>query len=304
VVDFINHWRSRTGLPTKIFLRGLGIRRERFYQWELRYGKKNEHNGLIPKEHQISDAECQRIIGFYNQNSLDGYRRLTYLMIDRDVAYVAPSTTYRVLLRAGLIRHKQRKISKKGTGFVHPLAPHQHWHVDITYIKICGVFYYLILVLDGYSRFIVSWDLREKMTEADVEIVIQKGLEAFPGVTPRIISDNGAQFTCKEFKEFLKVVGMSHVRTSPYYPQSNGKLERCNKTLKEFLIAMCIADYEDGKRILGAIIHDYNTERLHSSIGYVTPKDKLYGDDVRILAERKAKIERAKAERKANRRKE
>ncbi len=156
MVDSVGHWRSRTGLPTKMFLKRLGIRREHFHQWKHRYGEKNEHNGLIPKEHQISDAECERIIGFYKQNSLEGYRRLSYLMIDSDAAYVAPSTTYRVLLKAGLIRRKQRKISKKGNGFVHPLAPHEHWHVDITYIgKIQGIFYYLIPFFDGYSRFIV-----------------------------------------------------------------------------------------------------------------------------------------------------
>ena len=77
-------------------------------------------------------------------------------------------------------------------------------------------------MLDGYSRFIVHWDLRESMTEADIEIILQGAKEKHPGVKPRIISDNGPQFIARDFKEFIRISGMTHVRTSPYYPQSNG----------------------------------------------------------------------------------
>lgn len=159
-------------------------------------------------------------------------------------------------------------------------------------------------MLDGYSRYIVAWDLRERMTEADVELVIQKGKEAFPEATPRVISDNGSQFIAKEFKVFMTLLGMTHTTTSPYYPQSNGKLERCNKTIKEFLRTMYIADYDDGKRLVAEFITYYTNERLHSAIGYVTPKDKLAGNDQRIFAQREAKLEQARALRKARRHEE
>lgn len=218
-------------------------------------------------------------------------------MIDADIVYVSPSTTYRVLLSAGVLIKKNRRKSKKGTGFNQPQVAHQHWHIDITYIKIKGVFYYLILVLDGYSRYIVAWDLREKMTEADVEIVVQTGRETFSGVTPRIISDNGSQFVSKEFKIFITQVGMTHVTTSVHYPESNGKLERCNKTIKQFLMTMYIADFEDGKRLVGEFIAYYNTERLHSAIGYVTPADKLAGREKIISQQRDLKLETARQKR-------
>ena len=103
----------------------------------------------------------------------------------------------------------------KGKGFVQPLKPHEHWHVDVAYLNIAGTFYYLCSLLDGCSRYIVHWEIREAMTEADVEQIVQRARERFPGVTPRIISDNGPQFVAKDFKEFIRVCGMTHVKTSP-----------------------------------------------------------------------------------------
>ncbi|MFZ6186197.1 transposase, partial [Nannocystis pusilla] len=113
--------------------------------------------------------------------------------------------------------------SKKGTGFQQPDRPHRHWHVDIAYINLAGTFYYLCSVLDGYSRYIVHWDLRESMTERDVECILQRARELFPQARPRVVTDNGPQFIARDFKEFIRVAGMTHVRISPGYPQSNGK---------------------------------------------------------------------------------
>jgi transposase InsO family protein len=84
---------------------------------------------------------------------------------------------------------------------VQPLKPHEHWHVDVSYLNIAGTFYYLCSLLDGQSRFTVHWEIREAMTEADVEQIIQRAREKYPGVTPRIISDNGPQFIARDFKE-------------------------------------------------------------------------------------------------------
>ena len=103
----------------------------------------------------------------------------------------------------------------------------------MSYINISGAFYYLCSILDGCSRYIVNWDLRESMTEADIEVILERAKELHPEATPRIISDNGPQFIAKDFKEFIRISGMTHVRTSPYDPQSNGKIERWHKSLKE-----------------------------------------------------------------------
>lgn len=112
------------------------------------------------------------------------------------------------------------------------MAPHEHWHVDVSCLNIWGTFYDMCSVLDGWSRFLVHWEIRERMTELDVETILQRAREKFPDAHPRIISDNGPQFVAKEFKQFIRVSGMTHVRTSPYYPQSNGKIERYHRTIK------------------------------------------------------------------------
>jgi len=158
------------------------------------------------------------------------YTSLTFMVLDADIVAVSPSSVWRVLSQAGLLSKWSGTPSKKGTGFEQPLAVHQHWHIDVSYINISGTFY-LCSVLDGCSRYIVSWDLRESMTEADIEIILQGAKEKHPEARPRIISDNGPQFIAKDFKEFIRISGMTHVRTSPY-PQSNGKIERWHKSLK------------------------------------------------------------------------
>jgi transposase InsO family protein len=148
------------------------------------------------------------------------------MMLDDVVVSVSPATTYRVLKTAGRLDRRVYGPNRKGTGFEQPLGPHQHWHVDISHVNIAGMFYYLCSVLDGYSRFIAHWDFRPSMTEADIELILQRALEKFPDARPRVISDNGPQFVAKDFKRFIDITGMTHVRTAPYYPQSNGKIER------------------------------------------------------------------------------
>jgi len=137
----------------------LGLYRSKYYEWEKRYGKANEHNGAVPRDHWLFDWEKDRIVKFYMEYPLEGYRRLTYMMLDRSVVAVSPSSTLRVLQDAGLIEKWPRKVSKKGTGFTQPQAPHEHWHVDLSYLNLGGTFFYLCAVLDGYSRYIVHWEL-------------------------------------------------------------------------------------------------------------------------------------------------
>jgi putative transposase len=185
---------------------------------------------------------------------------------------------------------------------VQPLLPHEHWHVDVSYLNIGGTFYYLCSVLDGCSRDITHWEIREAMTEADIEQVIQRAREQFPGVTPRIISDNGPQFIAKDFKEFIRLCGMTHVKTSPYYPQSNGKIERFHRTIKgDCIRTETPLSLEDARRIVARYVQHYNTVRLHSAIGYVTPEARLQGRDKEILAQRDRKLEAARERRKEKR---
>jgi transposase InsO family protein len=299
-VDYVQYWTARAELPAKKLLGWLELSASKFHQWKKRYGRPNDHNGRMPRDGWLAEWEKQAILDYHDRHPLEGYRRLAFMMLDDDVVAVSPSSVYRVLKAAGRLDRKWQKPSKKGAGFVQPLAPHEHWHVDVSYLNLGGTFYYLCSLLDGYSRFLVHWEIRCSMTERDIETIVQRGLERSPDVRPRIISDNGPQFIAKDFKEFIRLTGITHVRTSPYYPQSNGKLERWHGTLKgeRFRLA-APSDVEEARRVVASFVAHYNHVRLHSAIGYITPADKLAGLERVIFAERDRKLEEARARRRA-----
>jgi putative transposase len=223
---------------------------------------------------------------------------MTFMMLDADHVACSPASVYRVLKAAGLLAGQTPKPSKKGTGFLQPLCPHQEWHVDVSYLNVASTFYFLCSVLDGYSRFIVHWEIREKMEERDTETIIQRAREAYPDARPRIITDNGPQFIARDFKEFIRLTGMTHVKTSPYYPQSNGKIERWHKSLKGECIRVKVPlSLDDARRLVHEFVGHYNTVRLHSAIDYVAPKDKLDGRDRDILQQRDQKLAQARERR-------
>jgi putative transposase len=302
IVDFVRRWSEASEIGAGRFIGWLGVTVSKFYSWRERYGCANEHNGWVPRDFWLEDWEKQAIIGFHLKHPLEGYRRLTFMMLDADIVAVSPASVWRVLGQVGLLRRWNGKPSKKGTGFEQPPAPHQHWHIDVSYINIAGTFYYLCTVLDGFSRFIVHWDLRPAMTEADIEIILQAAREQHPQVRPRIISDNGPQFIARDFKEFIRIAGMTHVRTAPYYPQSNGKIERWHKSLKsECIRPGTPLTPEDGRRLIQQYVDHYNTVRLHSAIGFVTPADMLAGRQKEIHHARDRKLEEARRQRQLRR---
>lgn len=302
MVDFSRQWSKKAEIPLKQLIIWLGLSRSKFYAWIDRYGKVNEHNGLIPRDFWLEPGEREAIIKFALDHPLEGYRRLTFMMLDRDIVAVSPSSTWRVLAKAGLLKKWKPRVSAKGNGFVQPLLPHEHWHIDVSHLNICGTFYYLCSLLDGCSRFIVHWEIREQMTERDVEIIVQRAKERFSEARPRIISDNGPQFIAKDFKEFIRLSGMTHVRTSPYYPQSNGKLERFHATIKGECIRPGVPlSLDEARTMVEKFIARYNNVRLHSAIGYVAPVDKLNGREQEIFKERDRKLEEARELRKQKR---
>ena len=216
MIDFVATWSEETELPATRLLGWLGLSASKYFNWKQRYGKANEHNTKVPRDHWLRRGRTRRLWTSRRAHPRDGYPRLTFMMLDQDVVAVSPSSVYRVLAKAGLLKPWNATPSKKGTGFVQPLEPHEHWHTDISYLNICGTFYYLCSVLDGCSRSNLQWEIRESMTEPEVELVLQKAKEKYPEAKPRLISDNGPQFVAREFKQFVRISGMDHVRTSPY----------------------------------------------------------------------------------------
>ncbi len=152
-------WSGKTEIATARFLPWIGITTSKFYDWKVRFGKVNEHNAWVPRDHWLTDAEKENIMTFARQQPLEGYRQLTFMMLDADVAARSPASVYRVLKAAGLLAGQAPKPTKKGSGFVQPLQPHEHWHVDVSHLNIAGTFYFLCSVLDGCSRYLVHWGL-------------------------------------------------------------------------------------------------------------------------------------------------
>lgn len=286
----------KTNTPVNKLLGLIGISSSKYYSWIDRREQSNNHNGIIPKKHWILKWEREAIINYARTHMGEGYRRLTYMMIDDNIVAVSPSTTYRVLKSAGLLnRWNKVKKSSKGNGFDQPVLPHQHWHTDIKYVNFRGTFLFLISVIDGYSRYIVHHELRMNMQEFDVEITVQRALEKYPFAKPRLITDNGSQFISKDFAEYLKQAGLQHIRTSIAYPQSNGKIERYHRTIhEECLRTKSLIDLDDARKQIAEFIDYYNTKRLHSSLFYLTPTDFLNGTITEKLEARSVKLRLAK----------
>jgi putative transposase len=183
-----------------------------------------------------------------------------------------------------------------------PLAPHEPWPVDISDGNRAGTFYALCSVLEGDRRDRVHGELRETMKEAEGEIIRERGREKFPQARPRLISDHGPQFIARDFKEFIRMCGMTPGRTSPFYPQSNGKIERWHPSLKgECLRPGVPGSAEESRSWVAAYGDHYNRVRLHSAIGDVAPGDKLEGRAEAIGARRDQKLEEARKPRQLRR---
>ena len=208
IVDYIKHWTARTELPAKTLLGWLGLGTSKFHQWKDRYGKANEHNGQVPRDWWLEDWEKQAILDYHDRHPLEGYRRLTFMMLDDDVVAVSPSSVYRVLKSAGRLDRwnatslEERDRLRAAARAARPLArrhqlPEPRRHVLLP-VQPAGRLQPLHRPLG---------DPRDRMTEQDVETIVQRALEKHPGATPRIISDNGPQFIAKDFKTFIRLCG-------------------------------------------------------------------------------------------------
>lgn len=307
VIKYVEGISEKTDYTNEKILEMIGISRSKYYEWLSRRGIPNRHNQNVPRKNWTTPEERKSIVRYvsthYSNSSnyaRDGYRRLTYEMIDLGIACVCPSTVYRILKSEGLLnRWSTRKTSSKGNGYIQPVRPHQEWHTDIKYVEFRGINLFFIGVLDGYSRYIIHFELRLNMSEYDVELSVQRAKEKNPKENPRIITDNGPQYTSKEFQQFLKEVEFKHIRTSVGYPQSNGKIERFHRSLgEECLKTKSMISIEDAREVIGKYVEYYNTKRLHSALFYLTPEDYLLGRVDSRLKERELKIKNASIARK------
>jgi putative transposase len=289
----VQRLRDRAGFPVKDALTTLALPRSTYFDWAKHGGKSPRPASVTPKAHHITPEERTAVIAFAKMHLEEGYKRLSFMMAEAGVAFIRPSTVYVILKEEGLIgRWKQPSCGAHKKGFDQPDGPHQQWHTDIAYLNILGSQYFLISVLDGFSRAIIHHEIRLKMETRDVQIVIQRALDTLPKGTarPRLISDNGSQYVSAQFKGFIRDAGCAHSKARVRHPQSNGKIERWHKSIKTECVRRApLGDLEEAQKVVADYVLNYNTVRLHSAIHYLTPADALRGNDhiAAKLAQRK-----------------
>ncbi len=297
VVATVEGQARRCAIPRTKLLGWAEVGRSVYYGWRDRQGAGNRPGGVAPNPRAATAAEKAAVLAYARAHPGQGYRRLAYMMIDGDVACLSPSAVYGILKGGGLLGAPPRP-SSKGGGFKQPSAPHRHWHIDFTYLNLSGTFYFLCAVLDGHSRAILAWDISPTMTAGDAGLVLQRAHELHPEAKPRVINDNGKQFVGRESTTLLKLHGFGQATTSPYHPQSNGKIERFNGSLKnECIYPAAPLTAEDARRVVAAYVEHYNNGRLHSAIGYVPPAAVLEGRREAIHEGRDEKLAKARAAR-------
>lgn len=297
ILDLVAVTRGRTGWPLRRILRRLGLPRARYHDWKgrLKRGRLEDLQTVGLCYRRILEEEKEAVIGYALTHPKDGYRRLCWQMIDEDVAYMSPASVYRVLDDADLL-YRWKRSTHSGEPPPEPEGPNERWHVDIMYLRIQDTWYFLVTVLDAYSRYVVHWELLTSMRAADVRLVIQAALER-TGASPQIVSDNGSQFTAKDFKQLIRLFKFEHIRIRTYHPESNGRIERFHRTTREALEDVELENLGRARELLGRWVEHYNEKRLHASLFYLPPAEYYRGDPEARLTERREKLQAARARR-------
>lgn len=293
---------DRSRVPIEFVLGHFGVKKSTYYGWFNDDGSLRDTKPRTPvNDRKILPDEVAAVIEYRRNHPDIGYRKLAWQMVDENVACLSETAVYNILSEHGMLHGWSRaNVDPAEKEYRHkPKSPHHHWHTDIAYIKIQGVFYFLIMVLDGYSRMLLGWELMSDMLGSSVEVFIQKVKEKYPHVNPKLIHDNGSQFISLEFVRLMQKLEIQQVRTRRNHPQTNGKIERMNGTTKnEAIRPSAPSSYQEAIEILNHWEYQYNYHRLHAGIDYLRPADMFFGRGKQILSEREQKLEMARSNRK------
>jgi len=299
-----------TDLPVRVTLRQLGVPRSTFYGWYQRYAEEG-FDGLHDKKpaprgrwNAIPEKIHNEVLALALERTDLSPRELACHYTDEKRYFVSESSVCRILKAADLITSPAYILMSASDAFKDPThRVHEMWQTDFTYFRIINWgWYYLSTVLDDFSRYIIAWKLSPTMGATDVTETLDQAL-AITGVDqirvkhrPRLLSDNGPAYLSGELREYLGDRKMAHTRGAPYHPQTQGKIERYHRTMKNVVKLQHYYLPWELEAALRDFVGYYNNERYHEAIDNVTPADVYFGRQYTVLSER-SKIKRRTMER-------
>jgi len=275
----------------------LGIARSTYYRWRQgQLGNSLEpHSGDrgSPWNRITPEEDGKILVAAWEAPELSS-RQMAAWITDNAGFAVSESTVYRILRREGLVKRPEVQLVAGKEYHTKTTGPHQMWATDASYFRVVGWgYYYLVTVMDDYSRFILAWKLQRDMAADSLIEVIQEAIDA-TGMTEvpvedrtKLLSDNGAGYVSRAFRDYLHLVGIRHILAAPFHPQTNGKLERYHQTIKREVNQIPYELPGQMERAIADFVDYYNFRRYHKALDDVTPADVLHGRREQILQRRK-----------------
>jgi transposase InsO family protein len=304
VHEEVEQARRRSGWPAKKTLSALGIARRSYYRWlrEEAWARALPAEPVKPVQpYEALAEEKEAVLKYARKHAELRHRELAWRMVDEDVAYLSPSTVYRILKAAKLVCPWRRRSKRSREAEEKATRANERWCTDVMPVMIGEGTYFVVSFMDEYSRYVVHYELGTGMDGVTMGAAAQaaidtlaKGADGKPVDKPAIRSDNGSGYISKEFKVVLRENGLGHHRIKPHCPEENGLIERLHRTLREQLEGEALRNLLEAEKVFGRIVRRYNEQRLHSALGYLTPRDYYGGEPRERYAARRTKLSQAR----------
>ena len=287
-------------LSVRRTLAEIGVHRSTFYQWYQRY-RADGFEGLKQKKslpkvfwNKIPDLVRESVVNTALEHTEKSPRELACMITDMQDYFISESSVYRILKSYDLVTSPAYVLMSASDSFRHPTTRvNELWQTDFTYFRVVGWgWYFLSTILDDYSRYIITWKLFKTMAADDVKETLDEAIQItgihHPKVKqkPSLLSDNGPCYVSDELKRYLKAQDMEHTRGAPYHPQTQGKIERYHRSMKNVVKLEHYYFPWDLEKAIGQFVEHYNHHRYHESLNNVTPADVFFERNQEVLERR------------------